>query len=350
MENDVREVLKKAVNDMVFPGAVVGIVKENKSHVIPYGGIDESKTSVDKTTVYDVASITKAIPTSSLALYFLDQKALQLTDPVGKFLPLFTHRDVTIWHLLTQTVLFSYSSHPLVLSSLKDTSAKEIMKRIYSADISKHPGTVYAYNNATSILLGKVIEQIGGEKLDQLASEIFFEPLGMMHTTFHPLLLQNITIAPSEIDAWRGGVVKGEVHDESSYTLSQDGVVGSAGLFSTAEDLMRFASMLLQKGYFKGKHYFTEEMIGKMYENQLASKGLHTGLGWEIHQPQYMGNYMTEMMFGKTGFTGCLILLDIPRQKAVVLLSNYTYPKRKENAKKINQVRREIVDIVFSQQ
>ena len=182
MEEAVRKVLHKAINDNIFPGAVVGIAENKKRSIIPLGTIDSTDTAVTNHTIYDVASVTKAIPTSSLALYFLDKNVIQLNNSVTKFLPKFRHRDVTIWHLLTQTVAFGNSSNPLILSQLKDLSAFEIMESIYSADLSFVPGTRYAYTNATSIVLGNVLEAAGGNNLDQLASDIFFIPLGMSHT------------------------------------------------------------------------------------------------------------------------------------------------------------------------
>jgi CubicO group peptidase (beta-lactamase class C family) len=343
MEKTIERKLQLVISEGVFPGAVIGVIDNGVNTTIPVGTIDGT-TEVTKDTLYDVASITKAIPTSSLALYFLDKGELSLSDSLTTFVPQFQHPEVTIFHLLTQTLLLGHDKSPLILSSLKDKTPEEILSIIYSAELLSKPGVRYSYSNVTSILLGMVIEKISGESLEKAASRVFFTSLGMTNTSFHPSDKERI--APSEIDAWRGKV-RGVVHDESAFALRKLGAVGSAGLFSTAPDLLVFVTMLLQRGVYKKKRYFTEGVIKQMYTNQLESRGSYSGLGWELYQPQYMGKFVHSGMFGKTGFTGCVVVIDPTREKAMVFLSNYTYPKRKENAKMINQVRREVADIVF---
>lgn len=346
MEEKIRLILERAVEDEVFPGAVAGFIKDGQTGITPVGQVsyDPASKAVTKDTLYDVASITKAIPTSSLALYLLDHNQLHLGDTVEQFLPHFINPDVTIWHLLTQTVTYEYNNEILQLSKLKNTDAETIYATVYAALINQL-GTVYSYTNATSIILGHVIEEVMEKSLDNAAQEIFFTPLNMMRTTFFPSSTQDV--APTEIDSWRGEV-RGIVHDESAYILRKKGVVGSAGLFSTVPDLLSFLRMLLNNGESNGKRFFSENIISHMHTNQLTGIGASTGLGWELNQPQYMGKYTHPTMFGKTGFTGCNVVIDPRQKRAMVLLSNYTYPRRKPSSERINEVRRAVADIVFS--
>lgn len=203
------------------------------------------------------------------------------------------------------------------------------------------------YANATSILLGLVVEKIFDKPLDEVGDGYFFKPLKMVRTLFKPLdKFEAGDIAPTEIQEWRGGLIQGEIHDESAYSLSKMRTVGSAGLFSTVPDLLNFLEMLNNEGALNGKKYFSPEIIKEMSSNQLALIGESAGLGWELNQPRFMGKY-SSALFGKTGFTGCLVLCDIAKGIAMAMLSNTVYPKRKNNADAINEVRRDIANIIF---
>ena len=124
--------------------------------------------------------------------------------------------------------------------------------------------------------------------------------------------------------------------------------IGSAGLFSTVPDLLKFLKMILNQGTYNGYKYFNPETIALMQTNQIAHLGQSTGLGWELNQPRFMGKYCSEVTFGKTGFTGCSCLIDLSRHVALVILSNYIYPKRKTSYRQLNQFRSQIADLIFS--
>ncbi len=336
MEEKIKKIALHAIDEKVFPGCVVGVIKQGKRIVLPFGTYtyENGARSVNEDSIFDVASITKSIPTASLALLLIDRGELRLDDKLITYVAEFKNRDreqVLIRHLLTHTLDFD-----LKLSSLKDQEPDTILEHIFSARLKSKPGTTYAYVNATSVLLGLVIERVSKKPLSVFAAEEFFTPLGMKRTTFHPNLFPKEEIVPTEFDTWRGRVIQGEVHDESAYALSKKYIVGSAGLFSTVPDLLVFLEMLLQSGTYKGRTYFSARSIGRF-----------AGLGWELYQPSYMGDYCTEHTFGKTGFTGCVAICDVIRGIAFVMLSNYTYPKRKLDSEAIAAVRRKIADIVF---
>jgi CubicO group peptidase (beta-lactamase class C family) len=193
-----------------------------------------------------------------------------------------------------------------------------------------------------------VIERVMREPLDRLADRFIFGPLGMRQTTFFPERLPAGTpIVPTEIDPWRGRTICGEVHDESAWRLRETMIAGSAGLFTTAGDLLQFLRIILDKGEIDGYQLLSETVVTRMQQNQISHLGLSAGLGWELNQPRYMGTGCTGII-GKTGFTGCVIMADIQAERAMVLLSNCTYPHRKPDATLINQVRSAVANAIFS--
>jgi len=349
MEDRIRYRLEKAVTDSVFPGGVVGVVDTfGNQSIIPGGRFTYEKSApiVKRDSIYDVASITKSIPVASLALYLIDRRMLTLDQKIAETLPALrtNFRDeITARHLLSQSLSFTEP-----LSSYKDLGADEIIEKILTTQFSEPPGEHMSYSNATSILLGLLIEELSGKSLPELAQEIFFNPLRMQDTSFYPEDLPGDRIVPTEHDRWRGRVIRGEVHDESAFILREKIVPGSAGLFSTAPDLLKFLRMLLNRGKIQGRQFFSEAMISAMATNQLQSGHGVVGLGWELDQPRYMGKNRTAHTIGKTGFTGCVVLCDIGLGKAFVILSNYHFPNRKQSVAALDALRRDIADIVFS--
>lgn len=349
MKEKIRDKIEQAIKEKTFSACIVGVVRTNGSRfVVPSGKFtfDDNTQVVQENTIFDVASITKSIPTSSLALKLIDEGKLKAEDKLINFVPELRNSDrknVLIKHLLTQTLDYDFR-----LSAYKDKKPEEILDVIFTTEFKSKPGTKFFYTNATSILLGLVVERIFEESLGQLGEKYFFEPLKMTRTTFSPLQkFKKEEIVPTEIQEWRGGLVQGEVHDESAYVLKQKIIVGSAGVFSTVPDLLNFLEMLLNNGLFANQKYFSPKMIEQIQTNQLADIGQYAGLGWELNQPRYMGKHCGVKTFGKTGFTGCVCICDIKRGVGFVILSNYTYPTRKPDAVLINKFRSDIADIVF---
>ena len=338
---------ERAIQERVFPGCVVGVVKKSgKREIHPFGHFTYESNSpvVCGDTIYDIASVTKSIPTASLALMFIDSGQLKLTDKLIRYVPEYrnAYREmVTIRHLLTYTV-----GGPQ-LSPLKDKTSDEILLSAYSHELAHKPGSVFAYSNAPALLLGLAVERVGGSTLDKLAQQYFFGPLQMYNTTFFPGSNRAIhrPIVPTEID--RGNEVRGIVHDESARVFAKAGkAVGHAGIFSTVPDLLNFMEMLLHEGKWKGRRYLSREIIREMSENQIPELAESTGLGWELNQP-FMGKYAGPHTFGKTGFTGASCVCDMEKGVALVILSNCTYPARPANRSAIDEFRADIADIIF---
>jgi CubicO group peptidase (beta-lactamase class C family) len=297
-------------------------------------------------SIFDVASITKAIPTSSLALRLMDESKLKLDDRVMEYIPELRssrREKIFVRHLLTQTLDFGFR-----LSAFKDKSSDEILDAIYSTELRHEPGETFFYSNATSILLGIVVERISGKCLATCADEIFFNPLGMKRTSFFTELFNREDIVPTEMDPWRGRLIQGEVHDESAFALRKKLIAGSAGLFSTVPDILTFLEMMLNGGKQGTRRFLSRKIIEAVQTSHIDIPGACTGMGWELCQRRFMGSRCSGRTFGKTGFTGCSCAVDPEKGAAFVLLSNYTFPKRKPDMNAINSVRSDCADIVFS--
>jgi CubicO group peptidase (beta-lactamase class C family) len=336
--------LNAAISRQVFPGCALAWVSGGEGAIITAGRLtyEDNAEHVAENTLYDCASITKAIPVSNLALWLIDRGKLHIDDRLTDFVPEYTgsFKDtIRVRHLLTHTLDFDFR-----LSDCKDLSPKELLDTILSVRMKCVPGEKFCYSNSASILLGIVVERVSGKPLRALADEVFFGPLGMVNTTFFISDDTRSNCAPTEIDPWRGRTVRGEVHDESAYTLQKIMTPGSAGLFSTAGDLLKYVKMLIG-GW---EPFFSEKTMTSMQTNQISHiGGACAGLGWELNQG-YMGKKRSPETFGKTGFTGCAVVVDRPRRSGFALLSNHTWPKRRPDRDMINEVRGGAADIVWA--
>jgi CubicO group peptidase (beta-lactamase class C family) len=342
------DLLQQHYESHLFPGCVVGTVTKNKNgverHIWKIGHFTDESTSheVSENTIYDCASVTKSIPTASLAWKLHEEGIVDFDEKIIDFFPhvhgLHAHR-VTIQHLLDYTVVF-----PHRLSRMKALSAQEMRDVLEHSNIDGPPGEYFAYSNTASILLGWILELKRGEKLDTLAHRYFFEPLQMNDSVFTISKEQRKRIPPTEIDDWRGGVVQAQVHDESAWILSREyGPVGAAGLFSTVPDLLNFVEMMLGDGVFRGKHILSADTIRAWQNSRQIKSGQNICSGWEWRPSHWAGESLSPTSIGKNGFTGCSVVVDWEKQTGVVILSNAIYPQRPENRRKLNQFRSEVM-------
>ena len=339
-------ILKNAISDGVFNCAVLGIVKNGEiiepiaSGIAGKNTIAEFKVSQD--SIFDIASITKAVPVSTLALIALDRKRVSLSTPITELLPEYhspNRKEITFKNLLTQTLNFDFA-----LADMKQKDAAEIYRAVMTAPLKNPAGTSYFYCNATSIILARVVEQIWQKQLDEIASQELFVPLGMRDTMFRPCDEIKEKIVATEIDQWRGRVIKGEIHDESSWKLNEIIIPGAAGIFSTTPDLQKYLKEIL----IEEKCLFSKNFLDFAIKNHLPEAiNNSAALGFELNQ-EYMGNLRGQNTFGKTGFTGAVIIGDRARKSGFVLLSDYTFPTRKPNRDSINRIRAEIADFLWS--
>lgn len=323
MRKSIEARVERAIRERVFPGCVVGVVrKDGERTILPCGTMiyHSAAVRVREDTIYDLASVTKSIPTASLALTYIAEGKIRLEEAIKTYLPELQHEyGATVEDLLRYRVKGGQ------MSKLRLSTTEEIRTHVFAHGFDGPPGEE-VYTNLPAYLLGLVVERVGGDTLSVLARERFFDPLGMSDTTFFPHDTQRV--APTEID--ERGEVRGLPHDESAYVFAKAGrAVGHAGLFSTAGDVLNFLEALLRDRL------------------PAVADGAQRGLGWQVRSARFMGEHGSARAFGKTGFTGTSIVCDIERGVACVILSNRTYPKRPENDSGIARFRADIATIVF---
>ncbi|HWP61433.1 MAG TPA: serine hydrolase domain-containing protein [Candidatus Paceibacterota bacterium] len=317
---------QRAIAERVFPGCVIGIVRQNGARaVLPLGNLtyDADAPKVTENTIYDLASITKSIPLASLTLLLIESGRLNLSLLVRDVMPeLQNDFDATIEDLMRYRVAGPRMAH------LPFQTFEEIRTHILETGFDGPPGES-RYTNLPAFLLGLIVERVSGEILPALANKYFFEPLNMHDTTFFSH--DTSRIAPTEIIG--GKEIRGIVQDESARLFAKRRrAVGHAGLFSTAPNLLNFLEALLHVGH-------------PMSHMCAIVAGAQKGLGWQVNEP-WMGEYRSAKTFGKTGFTGTSILSDMEKGIGLVILSNRTYPNRPSDTARINVFREDIANIV----
>jgi beta-glucosidase-like glycosyl hydrolase/CubicO group peptidase (beta-lactamase class C family) len=360
------DVIEKAIADKAFPGATLAVGYRGKVSVHAFGKLsyDAPSADVSPKTMYDIASLTKVVATTTLVAKLAEGDfpvPLDLDAKVERYLPEWTagrqpgqglnnlfhenpvdlewrHR-VTVRHLLTHT-----SGLPPFKEYWRTSKSKqETLSRIFVEPLDYEPGTKEVYSDLGIILMAEIIERLTGRKLDELAKSSIFSPLGMPDTTYLPAKKLWPQIAPTEIDnQLRHRLVQGEVHDENAFSIG--GVSGHAGLFSTAPDLAAFCQMLLNGGVYGHARILRRATVAQFTAPQELSGGTRT-LGWAVPtEGGSSGHYFSAHTFGHTGFTGTSIWIDPDRQLFVVLLTNRVHPTRANT--KIQQVRVAVHDAI----
>ncbi|MEJ2634074.1 MAG: glycoside hydrolase family 3 N-terminal domain-containing protein [Calditrichia bacterium] len=330
---DAYQSIDQAIADSVFPGAQIAVVHDGKliaSRSFGHQTYDADSPEITSETMYDLASVTKVIATTAIAMRLYEQKKLRLDIPVKSYLPQFSggmKDSVTVRHLLT------HSAGILWWDALwKNAKTKEeALNYIYSLPLVYAPGDSMIYSDLGLIMVGQIIETVTGRSLDQLARQMIYEPMGMTETMFNPPKSLLSRIAPTEIGgSMNRGLIHGEVHDENAFFLG--GVSAHAGLFSTAQDLAKFSQMLLNGGIYKNKRFYSPETIKYWTTAQNIPPGSNRALGWDTPSAKgsSAGDYFSTGSFGHLGFTGTSIWIDPNRKIAIVLLTNRVYPSREK--------------------
>jgi CubicO group peptidase (beta-lactamase class C family) len=348
LDDTIRGYMLAAIQQRVFPGGVVGYIRDGTAQILPFGNItyQNDAPSVGTDTLYDLASVTKSVCTASVILALIEQGHLTLDDPVIWYIPELTaagRETILIRHLLAFSAVFDL---PQSLSSYASEGSEALLHRIFTTPLRYPAGAHFLYADIPYILLGLVAERISGTGLDELADAMFFGPLHMRYTTFHPTRLAGVQIAPTTVS--NGQDVIGEPHDEKALAFYKAGrAVGHAGLFSTAPDLLRFCRMILQGGELDGRRYLTDETIGRMQTEVIGDGTLGFSFGWTT-QASYMSQSLPAGTFGKSGFTGTQVFISPATQRCLVLLTNRMYPKHSDNSKAVSNVRRTLADLVLA--
>lgn len=344
----VDSLMAQAISDSVFPGAVLLIARKGiiVKHAA-YGkmGYGEFDRPVQKDAIYDLASLTKVVATTTAAMLLCDRGRLNLDARVRDYLPAFSGAGkdrVTVRHLLAHVS----GLPPFRRYYLQELAPGEMVQKILQEPLEYPPATESQYSDLGMILLGKIIEKLAGTSLDQFVAKEVFALLGMRHTFFNPPRALLDKIAPTEDDPWRGRVVHGAVHDENAFALG--GVAGHAGLFSTAGDLAKFLQMLLNGGAYGSVKILSGKIIRQFTRPQNLVPGSSRALGWDTARSRgnSSGRLMSARAFGHTGFTGTSVWVDPENEVFVILLSNRVHPSRKN--RKIIRFRPQLHDAVMA--
>ncbi len=340
-------IIQRAIHDSAFPGAQVLVGKDGAVvYQKAFGRFEYSPSSppVTSSTLYDIASLTKIVATTSAVMRLYDEGLLHLDDRLVDYLPECANHGkekITVRNLL----LHNGGLPPFKRLYLTCTSPTQALDSIYQTELVYPTGDSTVYSDFDFILLGKIVEKIARTTLDRFVDSVFFRPMGMTRTMFRPPSWIMSETAPTEFDSsFRKQLVRGVVHDENAYILG--GVAGHAGLFSTAQDLAVFLQMYLNGGWYNGISFLRPETIRMFTAKQSANSS--RALGWDtktVGGYSSAGSLFSENSYGHTGFTGTSIWVDPVRNTFVVFLTNRVYPTR--NNMKIAAVRPILHDAVI---
>ncbi|MBG9802159.1 beta-lactamase [Brevibacillus laterosporus] len=351
MRDEVNQAIEKAIEDKIIPGAVVAIVSRGKrkierayGHAYLYqnkaGKLAEKPVKMTEKHIFDIASLTKLFTAVSV-MQLAEKQIVHLDKPVATYLPDFAcngKQNITIRQLMTHTSGFA----PSIRLYRIPGDREHRMKAVLMLRLKNHPGEKVVYSDLNYIVLGYLIEQLTGKRLDQYMQENLFNPLGMKHTGFCPKVDKKKIVATEQQPWTKRDVIWGSVHDEKAWAL--DGVAGHAGLFSNADDLLQFATMILHNGKGSRKRVLRAESVREMLSNQLSNTcSKQMGLGFERDQPWYMGHGFVTPSVGHTGFTGTSLLINQHQQSIVLLLTNRVHPTREKPS--LNALRQKIATL-----
>ena len=336
-------VIKAAIADHATPGATIAVARRGRLLLLKgYGHTDWAARAPRTTdsTMYDMASLTKVVATTTAAMMLEEEGKLDLNRTVASYLPEYDvpdKRTITVRMLLTHASGIR-SNHPL----WKEAKGREqYFAGMVKFALVREPGSAVEYTDWNMVLMQFIIERITGQTLDQFVQARVFGPLGMRDTQYNPPESLKLRIAPTETEDFRGGQVWGVVHDETAWVLG--GVSGNAGLFSSARDLAVFVQMLLNGGSYGGVQLIKPSTVARWTARQRPDAS--RALGWDTPSPQSSaGRFFSLRSFGHTGFTGTSIWADPEKDLFVVLLTNRVNPTR--DNQKIGPLRRAVADVV----
>ena len=316
-----------------FPGAVILVAR--KGGIVyrkAFGDrtVSPSRSPMEVETIFDIASLTKIVPTAASIMILVEEGRLSLSEPVSKHLNRFSqygkHR-VTARQLLTH-----YSGlRPSLDLKTKWSGYETAVARACRERLATRPGARFRYSDINYVVLGELVRVISGDHLDAFSRKRVFEPLGMKDTSFIPGKRMNSRIAPTE--RHEGKLLHGRVHDPTAARMG--GCAGHAGVFSTADDLARYGQMILNGGVYDGRRILSPLSVLQMTTPQSPTgKAVLRGLGFDIHSRFHAprGDLFPVGSFGHSGFTGCSLWIDPYTETLVVIMTSRLHPRGRGDA------------------
>jgi CubicO group peptidase (beta-lactamase class C family) len=338
------EILRQAIADRVFPGASVAITHQGNLLALEAFGrftYEPKSAEVVPATILDLASVSKVVATTSMAMILYQRGLLDLEAPITLIVPELAMCDPDRGAVTFGMLLAHSSGLPAYEKLFLHAKTREsLLAAAFAVPLTADPGSRVEYSDIGFMILGVALERIADESLDRFCQREVFGRLGMTQTLFNPPVAWGSSIPPTVYDrTFRGRVVQGEVHDENASVLG--GVAGHAGVFATAQDVATFANVMLAGG----KPLVRPETLALFTRREMLPPGTSRALGWDTPSPpSQSGKYFSARSFGHLGYTGTSLWIDPERQLSVTLLTNRTWPDCSN--KQIKQVRPTFHDAV----
>jgi CubicO group peptidase (beta-lactamase class C family) len=339
-------ILKQGIEERAFPGAAFAVLRNGEVVVQGAAGrftYEETSEDVTLSTVFDLASVSKVVATTSMAMLLYEKGKLDLTKAVVEILPEFAGDDPRRTQVTVEMLLAHSSGLPAYVRLFQQAADRASMLRLaFQVRLETNPGDSTEYSDIGFIILGELLQRIADESLDSFCERQIFAPLKMRATRFHPPAHLRSTIPPTRDDRdFRQRIIQGEVHDENASVLG--GVAGHAGVFSNTSDLMKFAECVLGK-----RELFRPETIRLFTRHQSVPPGTSRALGWDTPSPpSQSGKHFSKDAFGHLGYTGTSLWIDRERRIAIALLTNRTWPDNQSQL--IKRVRPAFHDAVMEE-
>lgn len=348
----VDDLINDAIEERITPGAALMVIRNGVVAYRQYYGhftYDADAARVDENTVYDLASLTKPMATSTGIMQLVEHGKISLTDAVADHIEGFDPKPASeddrttmrIVHLLTHSAGFPpIITAEQVEEEYDEASRENFLEYINQVELRGNVGEEFIYSDIGFITLQTILENVTGMSLAEYTNEHIFEPLEMRATGFTPEDTENI--APTE--EMDGEYLTGVVHDPRAREI-MNGVAGHAGLFSSLDDIGRFAEMMLNHGEFDGKRVLSPAATRKISSMPYRMEAFGRALGWDMHSAfsTNQGDLASDHTYGHTGYTGPSIHIDPEEDMAVILLTNRVHP---DDSASVVRLRRYVSNVV----
>jgi CubicO group peptidase (beta-lactamase class C family) len=335
--------LDDAIRALAFPGASLAVTLQDGLELLHHAGrhtYASDSPAVTARSLFDLASVTKVMATTPMAMLLLERGRLRLEQPLIEVLPEFGAISDAMRHQVTVRMLLDHSSGlPAYVPLFERCHTRdEVLALACHTHLKDIPGRHTEYSDIGFILLGHALERLAGEAMDTFCQREVFTPLGLDRTRFLPTdEMKQQAVPTAAATRTRAYVIQGEVHDQNAWAMG--GVAGHAGLFSTAEDVARFARTILSGG----APVLRPETVATFTAPGTGGRRM---LGWDVpSHPSQSGRYFSARSFGHLGYTGTSLWCDPERQVSVTLLTNRTWPD--DSSQAIRHFRPRLHEAIF---
>ncbi len=337
-------VLEEGIRSRAFPGTALAVTYQGK--LVAWKGIGHFTYShlsrhIEPGTIFDLASVTKALCTTSICMLLYQEGRLDLERPLASVLPEFSGADPRRREVTFRMLLVHSSGLPAYVRLFETCSTKaDLLAQALKVPLTADPGSRAEYSDIGFILLGEALQRITGEPLDAFCANRIFAPLGLERTCFTPPRWKRSLIPPTENDrGFRRKIIRAEVNDENAWVMG--GVAGHAGCFGPAQEIAAFAECMLRGG----APLFDLHTVELFTRRESSPLGTSRALGWDTpSHPSQSGKYFSPRAYGHLGYTGTSLWIDPERQLSVTLLTNRTWPDR--SSQLLKQIRPAFHDAV----